>query len=91
MKLKKLIKSYGFWTGLAGACVVLVNALSRAFNFEIEDKTISDIIMSIAGVLVVFGLVSVPKELYDQSKQEMESKEKDASSEKDEQEDKEPK
>ena len=63
MKIKKLIKSYGFWTALAGAVVVLVNALSRAFHFAIEDKTVSDIIMGVAGVLVVFGVVSVPKEM----------------------------
>ena len=71
MKIKNLIKSYGFWTGLAGACVVLVNALSRAFGFEIEDKLVSDIIMAVAGVLVVFGLVSVPKEIFEQKNDEL--------------------
>lgn len=67
MKLKNLIKTYGFWTSLAGAVVVLVNAVGKACGFKIEDKLITDIIMAVAGVLVVFGVVSLPKELYIQN------------------------
>ena len=63
MKLKKLIKSYGFWTALSGAVVVLINAIGKACGFFVQEETISDIIMAIAGVLVVFGVVSMPKQL----------------------------
>lgn len=63
MKIKKLIKTYGFWTALAGAIVVLVNAIGKACGFFVEEETISDIIMAIAGVLVVFGIVSMPKQV----------------------------
>ena len=70
MKLKQLIKSYGFWTALAGAIVVLVNAIGRAFGFFIEEEVISNIIMAVAGVLVVFGIVSLPRPNEDEKNEE---------------------
>jgi len=60
--MKKLIKSYGFWTALAGAVVVLVEAIGKLFGFSIAGEYISDLIMAIAGILVVFGIVNIPKE-----------------------------
>lgn len=67
MKIKDLIKTYGFWTSLAGALVILVNSICGIFGYKIEEKLISDIVLAVAGVLVVFGVVSVPKELYQQN------------------------
>ena len=61
MKIKELIKSYGFWTALAGALVVFINAIGKIFGFYVEESLISDIIMAIAGILVVFGIVTMPK------------------------------
>lgn len=61
MKFKKLIKSYGFWTALSGAVVVLINAIGRACGFFVEGEIVSNIIMAVAGVLVVFGVVTMPK------------------------------
>lgn len=60
MKLKNLIRSYSFWTTLAGALCILMSALGRAFSFKVEEKIISDIVMAIAGVLVAVGIVSMP-------------------------------
>ena len=78
MKLKKLIKTYGFWTALAGAIVVLVNAFGKAFGFIVKEDVISDIIMAIAGVLVVFGVVTMPKEAKEENQQkDDEEKEKE--------------
>ncbi len=57
----KKIRTYGFWVALSGAIVMLVNALGRAFGFEIEDKLVSDIVLAFAGVLVVFGIVIMPQ------------------------------
>ena len=70
MKIKQLIKSYGFWTALAGAVVVLVNAIGRAFGFFVEEEIISNIIMAIAGVLVVFGIVTMPKPIEEEKDEE---------------------
>lgn len=55
----KKIKSYGFWVSLSSALVMLATALGKAFGFEIENKIIEDVVMSIAGVLAVFGIVSM--------------------------------
>lgn len=58
--MKTKIKSYSFWTGLSAAVILLINSLGNMFGFAIEDKLVSNIIMSICGVLVVFGVVNVP-------------------------------
>ena len=57
----KKIKSYGFWVALSGAVVLVVNALGKVFGFAVEDELISDLIMSIAGFLVVLGIVTMPE------------------------------
>ena len=60
--MKNKIKNYSFWVGLSGAIVVLVEAIGKAFGFIPDGQIISDIIMAIAGVLVIFGVVSMPTE-----------------------------
>ena len=77
--MKNKIKSYGFWTALAGAVVVLVNALGQVFGFSVDNEIITNVIMSIAGVLVVLGVVTMPKG-EDGNQQEGESEESDAES-----------
>ncbi len=67
MKLKNLMKSYSFWTALAGALVILVNSLGAVFGFQIEEKLISDIVMAVAGVLVAFGIVTLPASTKDKT------------------------
>ena len=59
--MKEKIKSYGFWTALAGALVVLVDALGDLFGFSISDEIVSGVVMAVAGVLVVLGVVTMPK------------------------------
>ena len=56
-KLFKKIKNYSFWVSLSASVILLITALGNAFGFKIEDKIVNDIIMSIAGVLVVLGIV----------------------------------
>lgn len=57
---KNKIKSYSFWTGLSAAVIMLANAIAKCFGFSINDQMIEDIIMSICGVLVAFGVVCLP-------------------------------
>lgn len=81
--MKDKIKSFGFWTALAGAAVVLVNALGSAFGFHVEEELVRDIIMAVAGVLVVLGVVTMPKgdkqdKPTDQTEQTDDKKEKDS-------------
>ena len=77
--MKNKIKSYGFWTALAGAVVVLVNALGQMFGFSVDNEIITNVIMAIAGVLVVLGMVTMPKG-EDSNQQEGKSEETDAES-----------
>ena len=69
-------KSYGFWTALAGAVTILVSALGKCFGFSVDNTLITDIIMAIAGVLVVLGVVSMPKnDKKEEDKEETQSEE----------------
>ncbi len=61
MKIKNLICSYSFWTALAGALAMLGSAIGKAFSVNVEGELISDIVMSVAGVLVAVGVVTMPK------------------------------
>ena len=67
MKLKNLVKSYSFWTALAGALVILINSIGNVFGFYIEEKLVSDIVMAVAGVLVAFGVVTLPASTKDKT------------------------
>lgn len=58
--MKEKLKSYSFWSALSGAMVIFVNALGKIFGFSVEDELISGLIMAIAGILVVFGVVTMP-------------------------------
>lgn len=84
MKFKDRIKSYGFWTALSGAVVILAQSIAKCFGLEIEEELISNIIMSICGVLVVFGVVTMPnkKTGSDESEEKTESEENLESEEK---------
>ena len=53
------MKTYSFWVSFSGALIILVNALGRAFGFKVENQVIEDCIMSIAGILVVLGVVTM--------------------------------
>lgn len=71
----KKIKSYGFWVSLSSALVLLATALGNAFGFEIENKIIEDIVMSIAGVLAVLGIVSMTSKKDSEKNQNNENQE----------------
>ena len=57
-KLFERMKSYSFWVSFSGALIIFINCLGRIFNFQIENEIVEDVIMSIAGLLVVFGFVT---------------------------------
>lgn len=58
--MKKRIKQYSFWTGLSAAVVILIGSIAKAFGFHFKEEVVSDIIMSVCGILVVFGVVNAP-------------------------------
>lgn len=59
--MKKLIKSYRFWTALAGSTGLLVVSTAKIFGVTISSTAVEDFIMAICGVLVVLGIVKKPK------------------------------
>lgn len=72
-------KTYAFWTSFSAAAVMLIGTLARAFGFESNDKLVSDIIMAICGILVVFGVVKMPSKPQVTVEEEIEdNEEKDA-------------
>lgn len=58
--MKKLIKSYKFWTSLAGAVGLLFALISEHIGLKIDAEGIKEIIMAFCGVLIVFGIVKKP-------------------------------
>lgn len=57
-KLFERMKSYSFWVSFSGALIIFLNCLGNIFNFKIQNEVVEDVIMSIAGLLVVLGFVS---------------------------------
>lgn len=84
-KLFKKIKSYSFWVSLSASIVLLLNAIGNAFGFKIEEKIVNDVVMSLAGVLVVLGVVSMNGASHKKDKKTGEGEEKtdDSAGEKD--------
>ena len=58
--MKKLIKSYKFWTALAGSVGLLLTAISEHIGIYINAEGAKEIIMALCSVLVVFGVVKKP-------------------------------
>jgi len=85
----KNFKSFGFWTALAGAVTMLASALGKCFGFSVDNQVVTDVIMAIAGVLVVLGVVTMPKKESTKNNEtdETPEKEKQQESEKSNQED----
>ena len=59
--LKEKFKTFSFWTGLSAAVVILMQSIGKMFGFAVNEQGISDIIMAICGVLIVFGIVNKPE------------------------------
>lgn len=57
----KKFRNYGFWTALSGALVLFLKTLGDACGFSIQQETISNLVMALAELLVVFGIVVMPK------------------------------
>lgn len=58
--MKNLIKSYKFWSALAGAVGLLFVAINDTLGISINAGGVEQIILAVCGILVVFGIVKVP-------------------------------
>ncbi len=61
--MKKLIKSYRFWTALAGALGLLAVSIAKVFGHTMSSVVVEELVMAICGVLVVLGIVKKPENL----------------------------
>lgn len=77
--MKNKIKSYSFWVALSGSIVIFVNALGELFGFSVQDDLISGLIMAFAGILVVLGIVTMPKDNTNQEGEKQDEKNEDDS------------
>lgn len=59
--MKKLIKSYRFWTALAGALGLLVVSIAKLFGHTMSSVVVEELVMAVCGVLIVFGIVKKPE------------------------------
>ena len=58
--MKKLVKSYKFWSALAGAVGLLFIAINDTLGISINAGGVEQIILAVCGILVVFGVVKMP-------------------------------
>lgn len=65
--MNKNYKNFGFWTALAGAVVIFLNSLGQALGFSVESEIVYSIITGFAGILVVLGIVNMPKKNDDET------------------------
>ncbi len=57
----KKFRKYGFWVALAGAITTLATALGKCLGLNVDGSLAGDVVMAVAGVLVVLGVVVMPK------------------------------
>lgn len=80
----KKFRSYSFWISLSGALVLIFNCFGRIFGFKIENQVVEDVIMTIAGALVMLGIVIMDVDTKSEKNEEETTKKDD---EKDQKED----
>ena len=54
-------KSYSFWLSVAGAVVLVINTFGEILGFSIDGEIATKIVDSVCGVLVLFGIITMPK------------------------------
>ena len=52
-------KDYSFWVSFSAAVIILLNAFGRAFGFSVANQVVDDCIMAVAGILLLFGIVTM--------------------------------
>ena len=59
--MKSKFKSYSFWMSLTASIILVLNTLGETFGFTINETAINAIVNSVCGVLVVLGVITMPK------------------------------
>ena len=68
--MKEKFKNYSFWISVAGAVILLLNNLGKIFGFTVDNEAIFSIVDGVCGVLVVFGVLTMPNKKSDDANTE---------------------
>ena len=60
--MKKKLKSYSFWMSVSAGVVLVLNNIGKVFGFVVESEAVTQIIDSVCGVLILFGVITIPKD-----------------------------
>ena len=80
----KKFRNYGFWTALSGALVLFLGTLGEALGFKIQKEVVSNLVMALAELLVVFGIVVMPKKNTDENSETTKTPDESTEEEKEE-------
>lgn len=69
-EMKNKFKSYSFWMSVTGAVILVLNNLGKAFGFAVDSEAITQIVDSVCGVLILFGIITMTKSGKEESKQD---------------------
>ena len=61
MKLKDRVKTYSFWVSLTSAVILIIKLIGQKYGFAIDEIFISDLITTLCGLLVILGIIVIPK------------------------------
>lgn len=59
--MKEKFKSYSFWMSVTAAVILVINNIGKVLGFEVDGKVVTQIVDSICGVLILFGVITMAK------------------------------
>jgi len=59
--MKDKLKSYSFWMSVSAAVVLVINKIGKHFGFYLDNEIVAEIVDSICGVLILFGVITMTK------------------------------
>ncbi len=60
--MKEKFKSYSFWMSVTAGVILVINNLGKVFGFAVKSETVTQIVDSICGVLILFGVLTMSKD-----------------------------
>ena len=60
--MKDKFKSYSFWMSVTGAVILVLNNIGKVCGFTVNDIVFTEIVDSICGVLILFGVITISKD-----------------------------
>lgn len=71
--MKNKIKSYSFWMSVSAAAMLVVNNIGKHFGFYLDNEIVAEIVDSICGVLILFGVLTMTKDDNKSSEEQVEN------------------